>query len=187
MINPKVRKSRVVSLVCNTSSCPDLHFYQVPLKYSKGYSSYRGDKKFYADADRRRLRWDPSQKQYKEKISSQGFSEGDLYFKKQTEVTNAVSLVKSNRKLRSKPISAFGLCLKKVGILEISHSDTNLHSLLLQITKQYRSFLTLKALSNILNLILILFREKGIGILCESSARQTIHMKCLIFSEKYKK
>ena len=30
---------------------PDLRFYQVSSKYSKGYSSYRADKKFYADAD----------------------------------------------------------------------------------------------------------------------------------------
>ena len=27
------------------SSCPVLHFYQVPSKYSEGYSSYRADKK----------------------------------------------------------------------------------------------------------------------------------------------
>ena len=33
------------------SSRPDLHFYQVPSKYSKGYSSYRADKKFYADTN----------------------------------------------------------------------------------------------------------------------------------------
>ena len=33
------------------SSRPDLHFYQVSSKYSKGYSSYRADRKFYADAN----------------------------------------------------------------------------------------------------------------------------------------
>ena len=35
---------KVVILVSNTSSCPVLHFYQVPSKYSEGYSSYRADK-----------------------------------------------------------------------------------------------------------------------------------------------
>ena len=49
--NSKSKKARVVNLVCDTSSCPDLHFYQVSSKYSKGYSSYRADKKFYADAN----------------------------------------------------------------------------------------------------------------------------------------
>ena len=38
------------------SSHPHLHFYQVSSKYSKGYSSYRADKKFYADADANRIR-----------------------------------------------------------------------------------------------------------------------------------
>ena len=38
--NSKSKKARVVSLVCNTSSRPDLHFYQVSSKYSKGYSRY---------------------------------------------------------------------------------------------------------------------------------------------------
>ena len=32
------------------SSGPDLHFYQVSSKYSKGYSSYRADKKFLMPA-----------------------------------------------------------------------------------------------------------------------------------------
>ena len=50
--NSKSKKARVVNLVCNTSSRPYLHFYQVSSKYSKGYSSYRADKKFYADANR---------------------------------------------------------------------------------------------------------------------------------------
>ena len=53
--NSKSKKARVVSLVCDKSSCPDLHFYQ-------GYSSYRADKKFYADADANKR--DPFQKQY---------------------------------------------------------------------------------------------------------------------------
>ena len=39
-------KARVVNLVCDTSSCPDLHFYQVSSKYSQEYSSYCVDKKF---------------------------------------------------------------------------------------------------------------------------------------------
>ena len=43
--NVKSKKGRVVILVCDMSSCPVLHFYQVPSKYSKGYSSYRADKK----------------------------------------------------------------------------------------------------------------------------------------------
>ena len=49
--NSKSKKARVDNLVCDTSSCPDLHFYHVSSKYSKGYSSYRVDKKFYADTD----------------------------------------------------------------------------------------------------------------------------------------
>ena len=49
--NSKTKKARVVNLVCDTSSRPDLHFYQVSSKDSKGCSSYRADKKFYADAD----------------------------------------------------------------------------------------------------------------------------------------
>ena len=54
VITPKLRKP-VVNLVCDMSSPPDLHFYQVSSKYSKGYSSYRADS---------RCRRDPSQKQY---------------------------------------------------------------------------------------------------------------------------
>ena len=50
---------QIVIFVCHTTSGSVLHFYQVSSKYSKGYSSYRADKKFYADAD-----GDPSQKQY---------------------------------------------------------------------------------------------------------------------------
>ena len=49
--NSKSKKARVLDLVCNTSSHPDLHFYQVSSKYSKRYSSYRAEKKFYAIAD----------------------------------------------------------------------------------------------------------------------------------------
>ena len=44
--NAKSKKGRVVILVRDTSSGPVLHFYQVSSKYSKGYSSYRADKKF---------------------------------------------------------------------------------------------------------------------------------------------
>ena len=47
--NSKSKKGRVVILVRDTSSGPVLHFYQVSSKYSKGYSSYRADKKFYAE------------------------------------------------------------------------------------------------------------------------------------------
>ena len=43
--NTKSKKGRVVILVCNMSSGPVLHFCQVPLKYSKGYSSYRAEEK----------------------------------------------------------------------------------------------------------------------------------------------
>ena len=50
--NSKSKKARVVILVGDTLSCPVLHFYQVLSKYSKGYSSYRADKKFYADGIR---------------------------------------------------------------------------------------------------------------------------------------
>ena len=47
----KLKKARVIILIRDTSSCPVLHIYQVSSKYSKGYSSNRADKKFYADAD----------------------------------------------------------------------------------------------------------------------------------------
>ena len=50
-VNTKSKKGRVVILVRDTVSGPVLHFYQVSSKYSKGYSSYRADKKFYADAN----------------------------------------------------------------------------------------------------------------------------------------
>ena len=43
--NAKSKKGRVVILVCGTLFGPVLHFCQVPSKYSKGYSSYRADKK----------------------------------------------------------------------------------------------------------------------------------------------
>ena len=46
--NSKRKKARVVNLVCDTSSHPDLYFNQISSKYSKGYSSYRAAKKFYA-------------------------------------------------------------------------------------------------------------------------------------------
>ena len=49
--NSESKKARVVNLVCNMSFRPDLHFYQVSSNYSKGYSRYRADKKFYADAN----------------------------------------------------------------------------------------------------------------------------------------
>ena len=44
-------KSKKANPVCDMSSRPGLHFYQVSSKYSKGYSGYRADKKFYVDAD----------------------------------------------------------------------------------------------------------------------------------------
>ena len=43
--NAKSKKGRVVILVCDTSSRPGLHFYQVPSKYSEGHSSYSADTK----------------------------------------------------------------------------------------------------------------------------------------------
>ena len=49
VITPKVRKPELSILYVTLH--PDLHFYQVSSKYSKWYSSYRGDKKFYAHAD----------------------------------------------------------------------------------------------------------------------------------------
>ena len=45
--NSKSKKARVANLVCDTSSRPDLQFYQVSSKYSKEYSSFRADKKFW--------------------------------------------------------------------------------------------------------------------------------------------
>ena len=44
-ITPKVKKAEVVILVCDMSSGPVLHYYQVPLKYSKECSTYRADTK----------------------------------------------------------------------------------------------------------------------------------------------
>ena len=41
--NTKSKKGRVVIFVTDMPSGPVLHFYQVPSKYSKGYSSYRVD------------------------------------------------------------------------------------------------------------------------------------------------
>ena len=41
--NAKSKKGRVVIFVRNALSCPVLHFYQVPLKYSERYSSDRAD------------------------------------------------------------------------------------------------------------------------------------------------
>ena len=43
--NAKSKKGRVVIHVRDMSSGPVLHFCQVPLKYSIGYSSYRADEK----------------------------------------------------------------------------------------------------------------------------------------------
>ena len=43
--NSKSKEGRVVILVRNTSSCPILHFYKVPSKYSEENSSYRADTK----------------------------------------------------------------------------------------------------------------------------------------------
>ena len=43
--NAKSKEGRVVILVRTMSSAPDLHFCQVPSRYSKGYSSYRADEK----------------------------------------------------------------------------------------------------------------------------------------------
>ena len=43
--NAKSKKGKVVILVRDTSSHPVLQFYQVPPKYSEGYSSYRADTK----------------------------------------------------------------------------------------------------------------------------------------------
>ena len=42
---PKLKKGRVVILVCDMLSHPVLHFYQVPSKYSEEYLSYRADMK----------------------------------------------------------------------------------------------------------------------------------------------
>ena len=50
--NSKSKEDRVVILVRNTRSCPILHFYQVPSKYSEGYSSYRADEKSISNKTR---------------------------------------------------------------------------------------------------------------------------------------
>ena len=41
---PNVRKA-VIILLCDKSTHPVLHFYQIPSKYSEGYLSYRADLK----------------------------------------------------------------------------------------------------------------------------------------------
>ena len=46
--NTKSKKGRVFILVRDMSSCPVLHFCQVPPKYSKGYLSYRADTKSFS-------------------------------------------------------------------------------------------------------------------------------------------
>ena len=43
--NSKIKEGRVVIFVENTSYCPILQFYEVPSKYSEGYSGYRADEK----------------------------------------------------------------------------------------------------------------------------------------------
>ena len=43
--NCKSKEGRVVIHVRNKPPCPILQFYQVPSKYSEGYSSYRADEK----------------------------------------------------------------------------------------------------------------------------------------------
>ena len=53
--NSKSKKIRIVNLVCDTSSRPDLHFYKVSSKYSKDNSSYRADKKFYIKANANKI------------------------------------------------------------------------------------------------------------------------------------
>ena len=47
--NAKSKKGGVVIFVCDTLSGPVLHFCQVPSKYSKGYSSYKGDTKSFSN------------------------------------------------------------------------------------------------------------------------------------------
>ena len=49
----KSMKGGVVILVTDTSFHPILHFYQVPSKYSKGYSSYRVDTKSISNKTKR--------------------------------------------------------------------------------------------------------------------------------------
>ena len=43
--NNNSKEGRVVILIRNTLSCPDLQLYKVPSKYSEGYSSYRAYEK----------------------------------------------------------------------------------------------------------------------------------------------
>ena len=43
--NSKSKKARFVILICNTSTRPVLHFYQVSSKYSVGYSCYTANMK----------------------------------------------------------------------------------------------------------------------------------------------
>ena len=45
-------KVRFVNLVCDTLSRPVLHFYQVSLKYSQGYLSYRANMKSISNITR---------------------------------------------------------------------------------------------------------------------------------------
>ena len=52
-ITKRGKKGRVVILVQDTLSCPVLHAYQVPSKYSKLYSSYRVDTKSISNTKKR--------------------------------------------------------------------------------------------------------------------------------------
>ena len=49
--NSRSKKAKVVILVHNMSPCPVLQFYHVSSKYFQGYSTYRADKKFYANTN----------------------------------------------------------------------------------------------------------------------------------------
>ena len=51
--NSNSKEARVILLVHTTSSYAVLHFYQISLKYSKGYSCYRVEKKSNSNIRRR--------------------------------------------------------------------------------------------------------------------------------------
>ena len=52
---PKSKKGRVVIFVCDTLSCPVLHIYQIPSKYSKGHLCYRVDTKSISQTKQREI------------------------------------------------------------------------------------------------------------------------------------
>ena len=63
--NAESKKGRVAILLCDRSSHPVLHFYQIPSNYSEGYLSYRADTKSISKTKQREV----TQKERKPELS----------------------------------------------------------------------------------------------------------------------